>query len=113
MSVTSYQGDKSPLSLQNVVVVSSQPALSPVIITHQPHAPDYLILTIVGFILCFFFGGVVGMLLLIPSLICSLMVSNVYLKIVRLIVQKRLDIAMFGCLGTYSPCPLCQGGGLV
>ena len=62
---------------QNVVVVNSQPAVAPVIITHQPHVPDYLTLTIVGFILCFFCGGVVGMLLLIPALICSVMVSIV------------------------------------
>ena len=65
-----------PLSLQNVIVVSSQPAPTPVVITHQPHAPDYLILTIVGFALCFFFGGIVGMLFMIPALICSVMVSN-------------------------------------
>ena len=68
------------LSLQNVVVVNSQPAVAPVIIAHHPHAPDYLTLTIVGFVLCFFCGGVVGMLLLIPALICSVMVSIVYLK---------------------------------
>ena len=63
--------------LQNVVVVSSQPAPTPVIIAHHSHAPDYLTLTIVGFVLCFFCGGVVGMLLLIPALICSVMVSTV------------------------------------
>ena len=61
---------------QNVVVVGAQPTAAPtVVVTQRPRAPDYLILTIVGFILCFFFGLVVGMVLLVPALVCSIMVS--------------------------------------
>ena len=62
---------------QNVFVVNAQPTAAPtVILTQQAHAPDYLILTIVGFQLCFFFGGILGMALLIPALICSIMVGS-------------------------------------
>ena len=79
-------------SLQNVVVVSSQPAPTPVIIAHYSHAPDYLTLTIVGFVLCFFCGAVAGMLLLIPALICSIMVSIV------LVSQARPNQPQWGSL---------------
>ena len=62
---------------QNVVVVGAQPTAAPtVVVTQQARAPDYLVLTIVGFILCFFFGGLLGMVLLVPALICSIMVGS-------------------------------------
>ena len=61
---------------QNVVVVGAQPTAPTVVVTHQPRAPDYLTLTVIGFALCFLFGGIVGMLFMIPALVCSLMVSN-------------------------------------
>ena len=60
---------------QNVVVVGAQPAAPSVVVTQQARAPDYLTLTLVGLFLCFCFGGVIGMLLLVPALICSVMVS--------------------------------------
>ena len=62
---------------QNVFVVNAQPTAAPtIILTHQARAPDYLTLTIVGFQLCFFFGGLLGMALLVPALICSIMVGS-------------------------------------
>jgi len=65
-----------PPPLQNVVVVTSQPAQPAVFVRHQVEAPDYMTLTIVGFVLCFFCGGVVGMILLVPALVCSIMVCD-------------------------------------
>ena len=63
------------LHVAAMVVVGAQPAAPSVVVTQQARAPDYLTLTLVGFFLCFCFGGLIGMLLLVPALICSVMVS--------------------------------------
>lgn len=65
-----------PLSFQNVVVVG-QPsaATAPVIVAQRTHAPDYLVLSVVLFVICFLHGMWVLHICLIPALIFSIAVS--------------------------------------
>ena len=61
-------------SFQNVIVVHQPASTSVVRIQEAP--PDFLTLTLVSIALCCFCGGLVGVVLVIPAVICSLSVSN-------------------------------------
>ena len=63
--------------MQNVVVVGQQPSAAPLptVVRRPPRANDYLVFTVVLFVLCLIHLNVVAVLLLIPALICSISVS--------------------------------------
>jgi len=56
--------------------VTAQPvATRNVYVANQTPAPDYLILTIVGMVICCICGGVLT-IFLVPALVCSMMASS-------------------------------------
>ena len=62
--------------LQNNVVVVGQPAVaSTVRVELPPKASDFLIFSVVLMVLCFIHGNIPFVLLTIPALICSIVVS--------------------------------------
>lgn len=65
--------------MQNVVVVS-QPSTVPTtrVIEAHPHANDFLVLTVVMMVVCFFCGNLLAYICLVPALIFSIMVSVLY-----------------------------------
>ena len=68
-------------NVQNVVVVG-QPAPSPTEVVFQPpRAPDYLILSVVLFVVCFLHGMWQLHICLLPALIFSIVVSSVQLQL--------------------------------
>ena len=65
---------------QNVVVVSQPSTLAhTTIIQPRPRANEYLILTVVLMVLCFIHGNLLAFFCLVPALICSYVVSKLFL----------------------------------
>ena len=56
------------------MVKQAPPTTTHTVIVEAP-APDYLIATIVDLIICCLFGGLIGLVTLIPALICAITVS--------------------------------------
>ena len=65
-----------PHGMQNVVVVGQPTAPNTTVIHRQPQANDYLIFTVVLFVLCLIHCNLLAVVLLIPALICSTTVSH-------------------------------------
>ena len=65
------------IHMQNVVVVG-QPTAPPTTVVHATRyrANDYMVFTLVLFILCLIHGNILAIVLLIPALICSVTVSG-------------------------------------
>ena len=67
---------------QNVVVVN-QPAPTQHVVVYQVAQSDYLTATIVNMAICFICGGLLGVFLLIPALVCAIMVSCFILVLIQ------------------------------